>query len=149
MPKPDDPRSRKSASPTAEEEFAALPRWKQSQANKQELQQGWPRDVPYSPNQDPSIRLGHRTTQERPPTSGAPQFGTKATTEIVGKIAQTLMDVLDFKAPQRDPTDVENAWPPTPPRPQEAQHFRDIAQRIAESERAPQLKVRSSTPKKG
>ena len=149
MPKTEDPRNRKSASPTAEEEFAALPRWKQSRANKQELQEGWPRNVSYSPNQDPNIQLGHRTTKERPPTSGAPQFGNPMMTKIVGEIGHTLLDILDFKAPKRDPTDVGNAWPPTPPRPQEASRFRDIVQRIEEAERTPQLKVRSAKPTKG
>jgi hypothetical protein len=144
MPKSDDPRNRKSSPPTAEEEFAALPRWKQSRANKQELQEGWPVYIPPEDFSTGRGIKGHRFFREQPKTSARPEVGPKPLNNAVAKVIEVLADYATYGKVEPDRT---NASPSTPPNPQEATRFRDIVQRIEESERTPQLKVRP--PKKG
>ena len=131
---------------TREEEFAKRPRREQARAKAQELREGWPRDV----NAESAMRLGilpgHRTSQEMPRAESAPSFGPMPVNRVIRAIAEMGADyaIHGSSAPS-----VTDASPAVPPKPRETSRFREIAQRIEESERTPQLRVRSATPKKG
>ena len=146
MPKTEDPRNRKSRLPTAEEEFAALPRREQSRSNKQELQEGWPVYIPREDFSTGRAQKGHRFFREQPKTSSRPEVGPKSLNNAVGKVIEALSDYATYGKANPHPT---NASPPTPPDPQKASRFREIVRRIEESQRTPQLKVRSSKSTKG
>jgi len=128
-----------------EERWAGLPQREKSKGNKADLETGWPILRQYSPNQDPSLRLGPRWSPDPPKVEMVPQFGPKPVDAVIRKLAESVWNALDYAYTGKsvDPTQVGNAWPTPPTNPARTARFKRAVSRLKTLTDVPQLKVRA------